>query len=84
MLEGFAHELLAAYSRAREPSFKPDDDFQERVVRWIGTALLISVYGITHYEQVLDARALGVAKHALEMLGSPKEWPSVLWGEVER
>ncbi len=84
VLEGFAHEFITAYARAREPSFKPDDDFQERVVRWIGTALLISVYGITHYEQVLDARALGVSKHALEMLGSPKEWPSVLWGEVKR
>lgn len=83
-LEAFAHELLEGYARAREASFKLDDDFQERVVRWIGTALLISIYGITHYEQVLDARALGVTKHALEMLGRPREWPSVLWGEVAR
>lgn len=84
VLEGFAHELLVQYARAREPGFKLDADFQQRVVRWIGTALLISVYGITHYEQVLDARALGVAKHALQMLGHPADWPSVLWGEVAR
>jgi Phosphotransferase enzyme family len=83
-LESFAHEMLVAYSQAREAGFKPDADFQERVVRWIGTALLISVYGITHYEQTLDARAIGVGRHALEMLGKPKEWPTVLWGEVKR
>ena len=83
-LESFAHEMLVAYSQARETGFKPDADFQERVVRWIGTALLISVYGITHYEQTLDARAIGVGRHALEMLGKPKEWPTVLWGEVKR
>lgn len=82
-LEVFAHELLAGYASAREPGFKLDPDFQERVVRWIGTALLISVYGITHYEQTLDARAVGVGRHALEMLGKPKEWPAVLWGEVK-
>lgn len=82
-LEGFAHEMLGAYARGREPTFKVDADFQERIVRWIGTALLISVYGITHYEQVLDTRAVGVAKHALEMLGQPREWPRVLWGEVQ-
>ena len=83
-LEVFAHEMLVAYSQAREVGFKPDPDFQERVVRWIGTALLISVYGITHYEQTLDARAVAVGRHALEMLGKPKEWPTVLWGEVRR
>ena len=84
LLETFAHELLMGYAAAREPGFVADADFQDRVVRWIGTALLISVYGITHYEQVLDTRAVGVAKHALEMLGSPQEWPKVLWGEVKR
>lgn len=83
-LAAFSHELLNAYAQAREHAFRLDDDFQERVVRWIGTALLISAYGITHYEQVLDARTLGVAKHALEMLGEPKEWPKMLWGEVHR
>jgi thiamine kinase-like enzyme len=81
-LEAFAHGLLTGYAQAREPSFRVDDDFQERVVRWIGTALLISVYGITHYEQTLDARAVGVGRHALEMLGKPKEWLAVLWGAV--
>jgi hypothetical protein len=49
-------------------------------VRWVGAALLIAVYGISHYEQVLDARALGVARHALDMLGRPGDWPRVLWG----
>lgn len=82
-LEVFAHAMLKAYAEAREPGFRADAHFQERVVRWIGTALLISVYGITHYEQTLDARAVGVGKHALEMLGRPNEWPSVLWGEVK-
>lgn len=81
-LERFGHAMLLGYAEAREPGFKPDDDFQERVVRWIGTALLISVYGITHYEQVLDTRAHGVGRHALEMLGKPKDWPSVLWGTL--
>lgn len=82
VLETFAHALLGAYAAAREPGFKLDDDFQQRVVRWIGTALLISVYGISHYEQHLDARALGVARQAREMLGKPSEWPSVLWGKL--
>lgn len=82
-LEPFAHAMIESYAQAREPGFKADAGFQERVVRWIGTALLISVYGITHYEQVLDTRAVGVAKQALEMLGNPREWPTVLWGEVK-
>ena len=81
-LEAFSHALLAAYAEAREPGFRLDAAFQERVVRWIGTALLISVYGITHYEQTLDARAVGVGKQALEMLGKPGDWPRVLWGGV--
>lgn len=81
-LETFARALLQGYAAGRERGFAIDADFQERVVRWIGTALLISVYGISHYEQVLDARAHSVAKHALEMLGKPREWPGVLWGEV--
>lgn len=83
-LETFAHGLLEGYAAAREPGFVPDRAFQERVVRWIGAALLISVYGISHYEQVLDTRALSVARHALDMLGKPSDWPSVLWGEVKR
>lgn len=81
-LEQFAHALLQSYAAARENGFKIDGDFQERVVRWIGTALLISVYGISHYEQHLDERALGVARQAREMLGKPAEWPTVLWGKV--
>ncbi|MFO0599618.1 MAG: phosphotransferase [Myxococcaceae bacterium] len=83
-LEAFAHAMMEAYAEARETGFRLDDHFQERVVRWIGTALLISVYGITHYEQVLDDRAIGVGKHALEMLGKPEDWPAVLWGAVKR
>jgi Phosphotransferase enzyme family len=79
-LEAFARELLDGYSQAREAGFVCDYGFQQRVVRWIGAALLISVYGISHYEQVLDARALGVARHALDMLGKPADWPAVLWG----
>lgn len=81
-LEAFAHALIEAYAAAREPGFRLDADFQERIVRWIGTALLISVYGISHYEQHLDARALGVARQAREMLGKPGEWPAVLWGKL--
>jgi hypothetical protein len=83
-LEGFAKELLAGYAQAREAGFALDVGFQHRVVRWVGAALLISVYGISHYEQVLDARALGVARHALDMLGKPGDWPSVLWGDTQR
>jgi thiamine kinase-like enzyme len=83
-LEAFAGALLEGYASAREPGFPLDRAFQERVVRWIGAALLISVYGISHYEQVLDARALGVARHALDMLGKPSDWPGVLWGVVRR
>lgn len=81
-LEAFSHALLQAYASAREPGFRLDADFQERVVRWIGTALLISVYGISHYEQHLDQRAHAVAKQAREMLGKPAEWPAVLWGKL--
>jgi thiamine kinase-like enzyme len=84
MLEDFARELLKGYAAAREAGFVADADFQERVVRWVGTAILISVYGITHYEQTLDARSVGVARHALDMLGQPGDWPRVLWGEAKR
>jgi len=83
-LEAFAGALLEGYASGREPTFVLDLSFQQRVVRWVGAALLISVYGISHYEQVLDARALGVVRHALDMLGKPSDWPSVLWGEVAR
>lgn len=79
-LEAFARAMLDGYRSGREADFSLDVDFQERVVRWVGAALLIYVYGITHYEQVLDARALGVSRHALDMLGKPEDWPTVLWG----
>lgn len=79
-LASFAHAMLAAYASARGVDFTLDEAFEQRVVRWIGAALLIAVYGISHYEQVLDARALGVARHALDMLGRPSDWPRVLWG----
>lgn len=79
-LADFGAALLAGYVDAREPGFRADAHFQERIVRWVGAALLIYVYGISHYEQVLDARALGVARHALDMVGRPKTWPSALWG----
>lgn len=81
-LAGFAQALVTGYASARGPGFSLDGPFQERVVRWVGAALLIYVYGISHYEQVLDARALGVARHALDMLGRPADWPTVLWGEL--
>lgn len=81
-LEAFAQELLSAYASAREPGFVLDSHFQERIVRWIATALLISVYGISHYEQILDARALSVAQRARNMLGAPQEWPLALWGSI--
>lgn len=81
-LEGFSKALLQGYSSGREFEFALDTAFQERIVRWVGAALLIYVYGISHYEQVLDARALGIARHALDMLGRPGDWPKVLWGEV--
>lgn len=83
-LEAFAGALLEGYASGREPTFALDAAFQRRVVRWVGAALLISVYGISHYEQVLDARALGIVRHALDMLGKPSDWPAVLWGEVAR
>jgi aminoglycoside/choline kinase family phosphotransferase len=79
-MASFAQALLLGYAEAREPGFTLSTDFQERIVRWVGAALLIYVYGISHYEQVLDARALGVAKHALDMLGRPTDWPAVFWG----
>jgi tRNA A-37 threonylcarbamoyl transferase component Bud32 len=81
MLAAFAHAMLEGYAKARGDDFKLDEVFEHRVVRWVGAALLIAVYGISHYEQVLDARALGVARHALDMLGRPGDWPRVLWGE---
>jgi hypothetical protein len=83
VLAAFAKELLKGYQSGREPSFVLSQEFQERTVRWIGAALLISVYGISHYEQILDARTLGVARHALDMLGKPEDWPSVLWGDLK-
>jgi aminoglycoside/choline kinase family phosphotransferase len=74
--------MLLGYAEGREPGFKLDEGFQHRVVRWVGAALLISVYGISHYEQVLDARAMGVSRHALDMLARPGDWPSVVWGSL--
>jgi hypothetical protein len=79
-LAGFCRGLLLGYREAREPAFTLDGAFQERVVRWVGAAMLISVYGISHYEQVLDQRAMSVARHALDMLGAPSRWPQSLWG----
>lgn len=79
-LAQFTSAMLKAYAAERGKDFKLDEAFEHRVVRWVGAALLIAVYGISHYEQVLDARALGVARHALDMLGRPADWPRVLWG----
>ncbi len=81
-LEDFARNLLNGYAASREVGFSIESAFQERVVSWVGAALLISVYGLSHYEQSLDARALGVARHGLDMLGNPAGWPAVLWGKV--
>jgi tRNA A-37 threonylcarbamoyl transferase component Bud32 len=80
-LEEFCRAMLAGYASGREPDFEIDQGLQERIVSWIGAALLISVYGLSHYEQALDARALGVARHGLDMLGDPGGWPSILWGQ---
>jgi tRNA A-37 threonylcarbamoyl transferase component Bud32 len=82
VLSGFCGALLAGYPGGREAGFAPDPGFQERVVRWIGAALLIYVYGISHYDQALDARALGVTRHALDMLGRPSDWSSLLWSGI--
>ncbi len=79
-LSSFCRALLAAYTEARGGSFQLDVPFQERVVRWVGTAMLIAVYGISHYEQALDPRAWTVARQALAMLGAPQKWPQILWG----
>jgi hypothetical protein len=79
-LSGFCRALLMGYREEREATFVLDGLFQERVVRWVGAAMLISVYGISHYEQVLDQRAMSVARHALDMLGAPGRWPQSLWG----
>ena len=80
-LAQFNRALLQAYEETREPTFRLDDAFSRAgVVRWVGAAMLISVYGISHYEQVLDARALSVARHALDMLGMPGRWVATLWG----
>ncbi len=78
-LADFSTELLRGYAASREPGFKLDTVFLQRVVRWVGAALLIAVYGISHYEQVLDARALGITRHALDMLGEPAEWANVIY-----
>jgi thiamine kinase-like enzyme len=80
-LAAFTRALLQGYALERGEGFVLDDAFGERVVRWVGAALLIAVYGISHYEQVLDARALGVSRHALDMLGRPGDWPRTLWGD---
>jgi tRNA A-37 threonylcarbamoyl transferase component Bud32 len=79
-LSGFGRALLLGYAEERGKEFSLEATFQERVVRWVGAALLIYVYGISHYEQVLDARAQAVARHALDMLGAPERWPRTLWG----
>ncbi|MBX7099906.1 MAG: phosphotransferase [Myxococcaceae bacterium] len=82
-LAGFGRALLGSYAAQRESGFQVDDAFQERVVRWVGTSLLIAVYGISHYEQVLDDRARLLAAKALEMLASPARWPAIFWGDPE-
>ncbi len=79
-LSSFCRAMLAAYAEARGDSFALTAEFQNRVVRWVATALLIAVYGISHYEQLLDTRARGLAQQALDMLASPQSWPAVLWG----
>lgn len=81
MLEDYARGLLRGYRIGRERSFELDTTFQERIVEWVGVSLLIAVYGLSHYEQTLDARALGVARHGLDMLGAPDGWPRILWGD---
>lgn len=81
-LERFSNALLRGYRSGREEGFELDAGFQQRIVEWIGAALLISVYGLSHYEQALDARALSVARHGLDMLGTPSGWPTFLWGDV--
>ncbi len=79
-LAEFSRAMLKGYGGAREAGFQFDANFQFRIVRWIGAALLIAVYGISHYEQVLDTRANAIARHALDMLGRPNDWPHLLWG----
>ncbi|MBX7112815.1 MAG: aminoglycoside phosphotransferase family protein [Myxococcaceae bacterium] len=81
-LSQFARALLESYAEARGPSFSLSQAFQQRVVRWVGAALLIALYGITHYEQVLDERGKGLARQALDMLADPSRWVSVMWGEA--
>lgn len=80
-LATFCRALLDAYAEGRGPNFKLEMAFEERVVRWVGAAMLISIYGITHYTHAFDTRAEGVTRHALDMLGQPARWPKVLWGE---
>lgn len=79
-LAGFCRALIASYAETRGANFELTPEFQHRIVRWIGAALLIAVYGISHYEQQLDARARSLAQRAMHMLGNPAEWPNVFWG----
>ena len=79
-LASFTAAMLEAYAEARGPGFELTEHFAQRVVRWVGAALLIAVYGISHYEQVLDERARLLAAKALEMLAQPARWPRLFWG----
>lgn len=82
-MSGFLRALLVAYAEERGRNFELNDEFQERVIRWLGASLLVYVYGITHYEHVFDPRSQRIAQLAREMVGHPQKWPIQLWGRGE-
>lgn len=80
-LKAFLGELFAAYREGRGKGFGLDASFQRRAVRWIGTAMLFYVYGMTHYEGAFSPRAMGITEYATHMLAAPDRWPAKLWGQ---
>ena len=81
-LQALLGALLVAYRQGRESGFQLDEEFQRRVVRWTGAALLFYIYGMTHYEGEFSERARRLTEYATHMLGAPELWSGRLWGAL--
>jgi phosphoserine phosphatase len=79
-LQSVVRALLAGYRQGREPGFAIDAEFLRRVVWWVGVALLIYVFGITHYEGAFNPRSVQLTDQALSMLSAPGRWTKRLLG----
>lgn len=79
-LRSYWQTLLGAYRAARGRRFALEADFETRMVKWCGLALLYGAYAATLSDASYPRRARSIAQHAFAFLREPERWSEAIFG----